>query len=284
MVIHKYMMKKLTYFLAIGLTALGFLFSSNAYAARSSVSIMTPRNTVHIDKDYTYGFAYLSGNALDVYETPNRKIGWKVNYEYLDKYMLRPVAVAYAAYIPVWMQDCIYNLNQNIREVNNTVNNLLVGRPVDSSISLGRFALNSTVGILGCFDVAKHIGLERKRMSFNTVLGKYGVDQGGYIVLPFYGVGTYRSIVGDTVDNLYFPIVVFPYWLDVVLWASKTIDARSRLLDQDEILTNSLDPYNQFRDFYLMYAEGLVNDGKVTNQEPEKLDENLDDYLDEINE
>ena len=140
------------------ISLLTLLVSENAYASRSSVSIMTPRNTVKISKDYTYGYSYLPGNALDVYETPNRKIGWIINYDLLDKNLLRPVSVAYVTYIPQGVRDCIYNFNQNLREVNNTVNNILVARPVDSSISVGRFLINSTIGIAGCFDVATHMG------------------------------------------------------------------------------------------------------------------------------
>ncbi len=266
------------------ISLLTLLVSENAYASRSSVSIMTPRNTVNISKDYTYGYSYLPGNALDVYETPNRKIGWIINYDLLDKNLLRPVSVAYVTYIPQGVRDCIYNFNQNLREVNNTVNNILVARPVDSSISVGRFLINSTIGIAGCFDVATHMGLERKRMSFDTVLGKWGVDQGAYLNIPFYGVSTYREMIGNTVDVLYFPYSTFQTWAKAILWVTSGVDERSRLLDHDDQVTNSLDPYIMTRDFYLMYAESLVNekikDG-ATNQENT---EDLDSYMNEIDE
>ncbi len=185
-------------------------------AARSSVSIMSPRSAIKIDKDYSYGYTYLAGDALDVYETPNRKIGWTVNYEYLDHYMLRPVSVAYVNYIPQVVRTCISNFTSNLREVNNTVNNLLVARPLDSGISATRFTINSTIGILGCIDVASYMGLEQKEMSLSTVMGKWGIGQGAYVQIPFLGGVTYRELIGNTIDTMYFPYTYFPLWADVI--------------------------------------------------------------------
>ncbi len=254
-----------------------------ALASRSSVNILSPRNTVNISKDYTYGYSYLPGDALDVYETPNRSIGWTVNYDYLDKYMLRPVTVAYVDYVPEFIRTCLSNAVHNLREVNNTVNNMIVGEPVDSGISLLRFGINSTVGLAGCIDVAKYMGLERKRMSMDTVLGRWGVDQGAYLVIPGLGVGTYRSFIGSAVDTVYFPYTYLPFWADAILWGVNAVDSRSAMLDQDEVLANSLDPYIQARDFYLMYQEGLVS-GKdaAAAADAGEDDENLEEYLDEI--
>lgn len=274
-------MKSLKILSTLLLCSMGLVFGSDAYAARSSVSLMSPRNTIHIDKNYSYGYSYLSGNALDVYETPNRKIGWTVNYDFLDKNFLRPVSIAYVNYIPEPVRHCIYNFNQNLREVNNTVNNLIALEPIDSSISVGRFVINSTIGIAGCFDVAAHMNLERKRMTLSTALGKWGVDQGAYVVLPFYGVGTYRSVIGDTIDTLYFPFTYFPWYIDIAFWATNGVDSRSRVLNQDDVLINALDPYSQARDFYLMYEAAKVDgEQKVTTEDTS----DVDSYLDEIDE
>ncbi|WP_294462766.1 VacJ family lipoprotein [uncultured Ruminobacter sp.] len=272
---------KNTFAVAVGIAA--FCLSEGAWASRSSVGIMSPRNVVNVDKDYTYGYTYLPGDALDVYETPNRRIGWTVNYDYLDKNLLRPVSVAYVDYVPEVIRVCLSNAHQNLREVNNTVNNLLVARPLDSGTSALRFGINSTVGLLGCIDVAKYMGLERKRMSMDTVLGKWGVDQGAYVVIPGLGIGTYRSYIGSAVDTLYFPFTYFPLWVDGILWGFNAVDSRAATLDQDEVLRNSLDPYSQARDFYLMYQEGLVSGTDATSSVDEN-DENLEQYMDEIDE
>ena len=278
-------MKKLLPFLAALALISGF---STTEASHSSVSIMSPRNTVKVSRDYTYGYQYLPGDALDVYETANRNIGWKINYDYLDRHLLRPVSVAYRDWVPEPVRTCLYNIHQNLREVNNTVNNALVGEFADSGVSVGRFALNSTLGIGGCIDVAKHIGWDRRRMTLSTVLGRWGVDQGPYLNIPILGVGSLRGYIGDTLDTLYFPFTYFPWWADLGFWALNGVDSRSRLLDQDDIVANSLDPYIQTRDFYLMYQEQLVTGkaaagaeaGKVTEMTPPELEE----YLNEIDE
>ncbi len=269
-------------FIALAGVAACFI-SGSAQAARSSVGIMTPRNIVKIDKDYTYGYTYLPGDALDVYETPNRKIGWTVNYDFLDKNLLRPVSVAYVDYVPEVVRVCLSNAYQNLREVNNTVNNLLVARPLDSGTSAVRFGINSTIGLFGCIDVAKYMGLERKRMTMDTVLGKWGVDSGAYVVTPGLGIGTYRSYVGSAIDTLYFPFTYFPWWVDGVFWGFNAVDERAATLNQDEVLRNSLDPYSQARDFYLMYHEGLVS-GTDSTSTIEENDDQLEQYMDEIDE
>ncbi len=279
------MKKTISTLLLLG--SISFLYSNAAEASHSSVNIMSPRSTVNVSKDYTYGYQYLPGDTLDVYETANREIGWKVNYEFLDKNFLRPVSVAYRDWVPEAIRTCLYNINQNLREVNNTVNNALVGEFADSGISAGRFLINSTIGLCGCFDVAQYINLERKRMTMSTVLGKWGVDQGAYVSIPFLGVGTYRSYIGDTIDTIYFPFSYFPFWASVGFWALNGVDSRSRLLDQDEVVANSLDPYVQTRDFYLMYEQNLVAKGSApsaTSSETSKEQVNLDEYLDEIDE
>lgn len=253
----------------------------DAQAAKSSVNIMSPRNTVKVSKDYTYGYNYLPGDALDVYETANRRIGWTINYDYLDTYFLRPVSVAYVDYIPEGIRTCLHNIEQNIREPNNIVNNALAGEFKDSGISTLRFVINSTVGICGCFDVAQYLELERKRMTFSTTLGKWGVKQGGYLNVPFLGVYTYRDVFGSIVDVLYYPYNHIPLWGKIGLWAHSGVDKRSALLDQDDVLRNSVDPYIQARDFYLMYQESLVSGKEAMASQPENT-EDLDQYMDEI--
>ncbi|MGN1393061.1 MAG: VacJ family lipoprotein [Succinivibrionaceae bacterium] len=262
-------------FLVIGLCA-----NTEALASKSSVSVMSPRNTIKINKDYTYGYSYLAGDALDVYETSNREIGWKINYEFLDAHFLRPVAVSYVTYIPEGIRICFRNIRDNIHEPNNIVNNALVGRFGSSAISTGRFVVNSTIGLLGCFDVASHLNMTPQKMTFGTVLGKWGMQEGAILNIPFAGVYTYREIIGSTVDILYYPYNQFPLWLSIILWGHGGIDSRAQLLDQDDMLRNSIDPYSQVRDFYLMYKEGLVNDDSKDVQIQETQD--LEEYMDEI--
>ena len=96
---------------------------------------------------------------------------------------------------------------------------------------------------------------------------------------------TTRELVGDTIDTVYFPYALLTFPLRVVHWALDGLGTRAKLIDQERIIDNALDPYALTKDFYLQY-----NDGKVTGRQPElkeqqgqqEDDSNLDEYLDEI--
>ena len=154
---------------------------SAAQAARSTYNPMVPRQLKieSAQKDYSYGYSILSGNAIDTLEVPNRVVGWTLNYEIFDRYLLRPVAHGYAA-LPQPVQLGVGNFFSNISELNNTVNNLFIGELKNSGISLTRFIVNSTMGFLGFIDVASQMGLDNKPMEMDTVLGKAGMDSGPF--------------------------------------------------------------------------------------------------------
>ena len=220
------------------------------------------------------------GGSSDPFEPVNRA-SWKFNYNYLDKYALRPVVHGYVAWVPQPLRNGMGNFVHNFDEPGNTINNLLVGRVLDSGRSVLRFALNSTVGLLGFIDVADGMGLEPRPMSMNTVLGKATVNQGPYFMIPIYGPTTLRGAIGDTVDGLYFPYAQMSWGMRAGHWVLDGLDSRSRIVDQEAVLDNSLDPYLSAKDFYLQYQEGLVQDGRSAAKE-QNSDEELNKYMDEI--
>ena len=227
----------------------------------------------------------LVGNSSDPFEKVNRGV-WSFNYDFLDRYALRPVAHGYADYMPQPVRKGIHNFLSNFREINNVVNNALTANLADSGISAGRFLVNSTIGVLGLMDIASDMGMEHKPMTFSTVLGKWNVANGPYLQVPFTGMNTPRSIVGGIVDNLYFPYSELEwYWL-AAYFTLNTIDSRADMISQEEVLDKSFDPYVSARDFYLQYQEGLVlgKEGIASEQlKKDAADEkNLEEYLDEI--
>ncbi|MDD5867775.1 MAG: VacJ family lipoprotein [Succinatimonas sp.] len=261
----------------LAVTAL-FSFAQTVNAAHSTYSPMAPRqlSVKASHADYSYGLSILPGNSIDSIEVLNRNVFWRGNYLVFDRYLLRPVAHAYAK-LPNFAKDGVHNFFSNISDLNNTVNNPLVGRFKDSSISISRFTINSTLGLLGLIDVAKHMGLEQKSMSMNTVLGKAGVDQGEYFMLPALGPTTERNIHGSLADSWTF--APFNVWTSAALHVVEAIDIRARLIDQEELIDKSVDPYAQMRQIYLMYQEGQVN--PEASMEVKK-DENVEEFLDEI--
>ena len=98
-------------------------------------------------------------------ESVNR-LTWTFNWEYLDNYLIRPVTVGYVAVMPQFIRTGLVNATNNLEEPANFMNNMLQGDLNEGMDSLGRFFINSTVGLLGTIDVATKMGIERQRESF----------------------------------------------------------------------------------------------------------------------
>ncbi|WP_317383344.1 VacJ family lipoprotein [Anaerobiospirillum succiniciproducens] len=252
--------------------------TTEAQAAHGAYNPMMPRQLSEkaASADYTYGYSVLSGHAIDTLEGPNRYM-WYLNYDILDKYILRPVSHGYA-YLPQGVQNSVGNFFNNLDEINNVPNNLLVGEFASSGTSLVRLAINSTIGILGFFDVASYIGIKHTPMNMATVLGKGKVEQGPFMMIPAYGPTTARDLHGDIIDGLPWYAVSWP--ITTAKFVIRGIHNRAQLIDQEHVLDNSIDPYIFTRDAYLMYDENKVNpiqEGEVTD-----TDDFDDELLDEI--
>ncbi|GAC15745.1 MlaA family lipoprotein [Aliiglaciecola lipolytica] len=214
------------------------------------------------------------------------RVMWDFNYDVLDAYILRPTTVVYVDYVPQPARQGLFNAALNLEEPSNSVNNLLQGKVGGSLTSLGRFVLNSTVGILGFIDVAEKIGLEREEEEFGEVLGKYGVGTGTYLMIPAMGPSDIRSIVGDVVDSSYFPLQDLSFYAAAVRTGIKALEARAQLIEQEGQLEQSLDPYAFVKNAYFQNLEFRVTDGKVPpsdlNTDPEVEEENFEDFLDDL--
>ncbi|MGL4716502.1 MAG: MlaA family lipoprotein [Aeromonas sp.] len=229
------------------------------------------------------GATSTAADPRDPFQGANRAM-WAVNYDVLEPYVARPVVHAYARYIPSGMQEGIDNLVENVNEPSSMVNHLITGDLKGAGTSLGRFTLNTTVGLLGIFDVAKHAGLERNKLEMDTVLGKADIGEGAYIMVPVYGPTTTRELVGDTIDTLYFPYTLITFPFKVAHWALDGLGTRARLIDQERIIDNALDPYALTKDFYLQINQNKVAGRQSELKQPAQQndDSDLDEYLDEI--
>ena len=218
----------------------------------------------------------------DPLESFNRTM-WDFNYEVLDEYLLRPAAVAYVDYMPGFARTGLYNMALNLEEPSNTLNNLLQGKLEGTFTSLGRFLLNSTVGLLGAIDVATEIGLTREEEEFGEVLGKWGVGTGPYLMIPGMGPNDVRSGVGDIVDTSYSPLDSLNLYFAVLRTGIKALEARASLIQQEQQLTSSTDPYAFVKSAYFQNLEFRVKDGVVEQtEEEEELEDDIDAYLDEL--
>ena len=215
----------------------------------------------------------------DPFESVNRQM-WDFNYDVLDAYILRPTAVVYADYMPQFARTGLLNMALNLEEPSNTINNLLQGKLSGTFVSLGRFLLNSTVGLLGSIDVATEIGLKREDEEFGEVLGAWGIGTGPYLMVPGLGPNDPRSGVGTYVDSAYGPLDSLNIYFTVLRSGIKALEARAALIQQEQQLDSSSDPYSFVKSAYFQNLEYKVKDGKVEQtKEQDALDDDIDAYL-----
>mgnify|MGYP001211792164 CR=1 FL=1 len=124
-----------------------------------------------------------------------------------DKYVFLPALSVYKFILPDPLETCVSNFFNNIDEAFTFVNSLLQLKGEKAAVTFGRFALNSTVGVLGLFDVASHEGLFRQNEDLGQTLGFYGVGQGPYIVLPFLGPSNLRDTTGTVTEAVAFALI-----------------------------------------------------------------------------
>lgn len=214
----------------------------------------------------------------DPFETVNRSI-WYFNYELLDKHFYRHVAHMYRDNLPREVKSGVNNFLLNFEEPSSLVNNLLQGKLSWAANAGGRFIVNSSIGVLGLFDVAQSMGMPRKRDEFGEVLGYYGVPNGPYFMLPFLGPDETRGLMADWVDELYFPLSEFSFWHVALKWSLTSLHQRAASIDQERLLDNALDPYEFAKNAYLQHVNYKVYDGVIAEGES---DDGLEDYLDEL--
>lgn len=211
----------------------------------------------------------------DPFEGFNRSM-WSVNYDYLDPYALKPATVGYMAVTPKPVRSGLANMVQNLDEPANFVNGILQAKPKSSAISAGRFLLNSTVGVLGFFDVATSLELKEHDEDFGQTLAVWGVGNGPYVMIPGMGPTTVRDTTGRVVDNLYFPMTLLNTPLTIGKFVIGALDGRERLMAQEKLLNDSLDPYAFVKDAYFQRQEYKIYDGNPP--EPEIDEEAFEDY------
>lgn len=175
-----------------------------------------------------------------------------------DRALMEPVATAYKDTLPKPVRSGIRNFLNNIGEPIVFLNYLLQLKPGKALETLGRFAINTTVGIGGVVDVAKKepFNLPHRRNGFANTLGFYGVDSGSYLYLPIIGATSVRDLVGDGLDLMVLPTAIGKPFNRAIYTAPagvlRALDRRVELDDQiRKIQEESADPYVAQRDFYL---------------------------------
>jgi phospholipid-binding lipoprotein MlaA len=141
-----------------------------------------------------------AANVYDPWEGMNKHI-YNFNYHF-DRYVFLPTVRGYEYVTPDFAQAGVSNFFDNLKDVNTFLNSLLQFSPRKSAQSLGRVAVNSTIGLLGLIDVATYFGIGKPEEDFGQTLGHWGVGNGPYLVLPVFGPSNLRDGVGLIPDYL----------------------------------------------------------------------------------
>ena len=212
------------------------------------------------------------GTERDPLECVNRKIFWF--NDKVDVYVLAPVARGWEKVSPHCVRTSVSNFFGNLRFPIVTVNDLLQGKVKDGASDVGRFGVNTTVGVLGLFDPASGWGLVKHDEDFGQTLGVWGVPPGAYLVLPLLGPSDPRDAAGFAVD---YALSVTPFFIDeAILWGAQVVDtvnARSFVLKQvEDAKASAFDYYVFVRNAYLQRRRALVRDlAETSAEESEEL-------------
>lgn len=215
----------------------------------------------------------------DPWERFNRKV-FAFN-DRLDRYFLKPVAKGYRKVTPQFVDDGLTNLFNNLGEPVTIVNDLLQGKVVQSVQDTGRFVVNSTVGIAGLIDVARHMSLPRNEEDFGQTFAKWGVPAGPYVVVPFmYGMtlrdGAGLGTGGYMTSQLLEDGLDLGWREELGLLVLDVVDTRADLIPMEDSLQMTGDRYRLIRDAWLQRRDFLIKDG-VIEEDPFLDDDNYDD-------
>jgi len=197
----------------------------------------------------------------DPFESFNRAI-FAFN-EKFDAWLLKPVAKGYDWILPGPVKTGIGNFFSNLLQPSVVVNDLLQGKPVQAARDTGRFAINTTIGIAGFVDVAKHVGLNPVEEDWGQTFAVWGVGKGPYFVWPIIGPRYLRETVGwgfDWVSNPVTYLDPIPSWS---LRSLDIVDFRARLLPTDPVIERAAgdDKYLFIREAYRQRRQNLIYDG-----------------------
>src|ERR1700677_4059260 len=202
----------------------------------------------------------------DPWESWNRGV-YKFN-TVADNAIARPVARTYVKVVPRPIRTGVSNFFANLTTPTVMINDALQGKFLAAANDLGRFVLNTTVGIGGLLDPATSAGLHRNEEDFGLTLGHWGAHTGPFLELPILGPSDLRDGAGRAVGIFTMPThYIHNDYISYGISLPYLIDVRASLLPLDETLKNVFDPYAFVRDAYLARRAYLVSNGKVTNDQ-----------------
>ena len=194
---------------------------------------------------------------------PANRIFYVVN-DGLDTYLLRPVAKGYHYVVPQPVRTGVHNVLSNLGSPVLITADMLQGKPRRTGDAVMRFLINSTVGLVGIFDVADELGYPTHDNDFGITLASWDLPEGPFLFLPILGPTNPRDATGFGAD-----LAVDPFtWVGAGVAVStlgwtkagaNAVDSRERVLDPvDQIKKTALDPYATFRSLYRQHRQSEI--------------------------
>ena len=242
-------------FLSAILFILASISATNCYAVTSTFGALVTSNA-NVANGHNAGTSTKPGASdeisnADPYSGYNHAV-YNFNQQF-DRFLLKPVSIFYINFFPARVVKCVNNFYRNLSEIPTVINDLLQWNIYQMGSDTWRFAVNSTVGIGGLFDVASTIGIQKNTQDLGLTFAKWGYINSNYFVIPFIGPSTIR-------DALAFPlnygITVYPYirplYVSYSLVGGTWVNQRAQLLDFEDVRKQAaLNPYEFERNAYL---------------------------------
>lgn len=203
------------------------------------------------------GCHHYCAHPEDPFESINREL-YKFNMAF-DATVLKPPTKLYYQYVPAPVRGGINNVFNNIAMLPTIGNDILQLQGHHAIHDFARFYLNSTLGLAGIGDVASNLGIPLHRNDFGLTLASWGNTTSPYIMIPFLGPSTIRDGFGMVLDYTF--LTPYPLIADQILYgilSTRYIDLRSQMMDGEDMLHDSIDPYIFMRDAYLQYRQNLI--------------------------
>lgn len=211
------------------------------------------------------GCAHKGPNPADPYEPFNRKVH-KFNMAF-DAVLLKPPAKLYYAVVPPLVRKGVDNAFNNLDMVPTVANDILQAEGKWAIRDTWRFVINSSLGVVGIFDVASTFGLAPHYNDLGITLAKWGDKKSPYLVLPFLGPSTIRDGTGWLFQFALWSPYVYMHndTLAYSLLALRYIDLRTQLFDSERLMSEALDQYSFIRDAYLQHRNYLIAGAEQDN-------------------
>ena len=195
----------------------------------------------------------------DPWQPFNEKM-FSFNHDVLDGYLVKPAATGWSKIVPEPARRSLSRLFENLDFPPRFVNNLLQARPIGAARELARFAVNTTAGVVGLFDVASKLHIEPSTADAGETLAMYGFGPGPYLVLPTFPPSTVRDAIGKGIDGAMDPVSYFlPFFANRAKSIVTAINERSLNLKLFADVEDSvLDLYSAARNGYLQRRRVVV--------------------------